>query len=169
MSRKCKLNVLPSVEVMCEELEHKRMVLKKFRKYYRKMVSIALDQGGSKLGENEKATWLIATCGFDMTGKAEETERYTSQSHKEKHMQCTGIATLRLLLCALAGMWESTPAKSGEDPELWMKLICSKPPGTSSDELRKGLNWLPLGKCRKMFRLALVHRCMHNQAPGYTI
>ena len=51
-------------------------------------------------------------------GKAEETERYTTQSHKEKHIQCTGIATLRLLLCVLAGMWESTPVKSGEDPEL---------------------------------------------------
>ena len=48
-----------------------------------------------------------------------------------------------------------------------MRLICSKPPGTSSDELRKGLNWLPLGKRREMFRLALVHRCMHNQAPTY--
>ena len=135
-------------------------------------MSIALDQGGSKLsklGENEKAMWLIATCGFDTTGKAEETERYTSKSHKEKHIQCTGIATLRLLLCALAGMWESTPAKSGEDSELRMRLICSKPPGTSSDKLRKGLNWLPLGKHREMFRLALVHRCMHNQAPGYAI
>ena len=55
---------------------------------------------------------------FWWTGKAEETERYNTQSHEEKHIQCTSIATLRLLLCALAGMWESTPAKSGEDPEL---------------------------------------------------
>ena len=69
MSRKRKLDMLPSVEEMSEELERERIVLKKFRKYYGKMVGIALDQGGSKLSkleENEKATWLIATCGFDM-------------------------------------------------------------------------------------------------------
>ena len=68
MSRKRKLDVLPSVEEMCEELERERIVVKKFRKYYGKIVSIALDEGGSKLsklGESEKATWLIATCGFD--------------------------------------------------------------------------------------------------------
>ena len=64
MSRKRKLDMLPSVEEMSEELERERIVLKKFRKYYGKMVGIALDQGGSKLSkleENEKATWLIAT------------------------------------------------------------------------------------------------------------
>ena len=69
MSRKRKLDMLPSVEEMSEELERERIVLKKFRKYYGKMVGIALDRGGSKLSkleENEKATWLIATCGFDM-------------------------------------------------------------------------------------------------------
>ena len=63
MSRKCKLDLLPSVEEMCEDLEREKVVLKKFRKYYNKMVSITLDKDGSKLSkldENEKDTWLIA-------------------------------------------------------------------------------------------------------------
>ena len=47
---------------------------------------------------------------------------------KNIYNACTGIATLRLLLCALAGMWESTPAKSGEDPELWNETHLLKTP-----------------------------------------
>lgn len=61
LSCKRKLDLLPSVEVICKELEHEKIVIRKFQKYYKKMVSISMDQGGSKLSkrdEHDKATWL---------------------------------------------------------------------------------------------------------------
>ena len=48
-----------------------------------------------------------------------------------------------------------------------MRLICSKPPRTPSESLRKELNWMPLTKRREIFRQVLIHRCFHNQAPTY--
>ena len=48
-----------------------------------------------------------------------------------------------------------------------MRLICSKPPRTPSEELRSRMNWMPLTNRREMFRLTLVHRAVHNQAPTY--
>ena len=53
-SRKRKLDLLPSVAEVCEDLEHEKIVIKKFRKYYKKMVSISLDQGGSKLSKGDE-------------------------------------------------------------------------------------------------------------------
>lgn len=67
-SHKHKLDLQPFVEEMYEELECEKTVIKKFRKYYNKMVGISLEQGGSRLGklnENEKATWLVPTYRFD--------------------------------------------------------------------------------------------------------
>ena len=61
LSHKRKLDLLPSVEVICKELEHEKIIIKKFQKYHKKIVSISLDQGGSKLSkrdEHDKATWL---------------------------------------------------------------------------------------------------------------
>ena len=48
-----------------------------------------------------------------------------------------------------------------------MRLICSKPPRTPSEELRSDMNWMPLSKRRELFRLVLVHRCVHGRAPAY--
>ena len=48
-----------------------------------------------------------------------------------------------------------------------MRLICSKPPRTPSEILRSDMNWMPLSKRRELFRLALVHRCVHGWAPTY--
>ena len=42
-SRKRKLDLLPSVKEMCEELESEKIVIKKFQQYYKKMVGISLD------------------------------------------------------------------------------------------------------------------------------
>ena len=53
-SRKRKLDLLPSVAEMCEDLEHEKIVIKKLRKYYKKMVGISLDQGGSKLSKGDE-------------------------------------------------------------------------------------------------------------------
>ena len=57
---------------LCYELESEKLVVKKFMKYYKKIVGLSLDQGGSSLSnvdENDKATWLIATCGFDTVAR----------------------------------------------------------------------------------------------------
>ena len=43
-----------------------------------------------------------------------------------------------------------------------MRLICSKPPRTPSEELRRDLKWMTLQIRRE---LHLVQRCVHNQAP----
>ena len=48
-----------------------------------------------------------------------------------------------------------------------MRLILTKPSGTPSDQLRTSLNWMPLTNRREMFRMILVHRCVHGQAPKY--
>ena len=48
-----------------------------------------------------------------------------------------------------------------------MWLILTKPSGTPSDQLRTSLNWMPLINRREMFRMILVHRCVHGQAPKY--
>ena len=48
-----------------------------------------------------------------------------------------------------------------------MRLILSKPPRTSSEELRQELQWLTLTKRREMYRASLVYRCLHNQVPSY--
>lgn len=48
-----------------------------------------------------------------------------------------------------------------------MRLICSKPPRTSSDDLRKSMNWISLTERREYFRLVHIQRCVHNQAPRY--
>lgn len=39
---------------MCEDFEHEKIVIKKLRKYYKKMVGISLDQGGSKLSKGDE-------------------------------------------------------------------------------------------------------------------
>ena len=55
LSHKRKLDLLPSVAEMCEDLEHEKIVIKKFQiKYYKKMVGISLDQGGSKLRKRDE-------------------------------------------------------------------------------------------------------------------
>ena len=43
----------------------------------------------------------------------------------------------------------------------------AKPSSTPSDQLRTSLNWMPLNNCWEMFRMILVHRCVHGQAPRY--
>ena len=48
-----------------------------------------------------------------------------------------------------------------------MRPTFSKPPTTLSEELRSDMNWMPLSKRRELFRLALVHRCVHGCAPAY--
>ena len=48
-SRKRKLDLLPSVDELCEKLERENIAIKKFQKYKKKMVGISLDQGGSLL------------------------------------------------------------------------------------------------------------------------
>ena len=48
-----------------------------------------------------------------------------------------------------------------------MRLICSKPPRTSSQELRKSMKWIPLTERREIFRLVHVYRCTRNRAQGY--
>ena len=48
-----------------------------------------------------------------------------------------------------------------------MRLILSKLPRTPIEDLRRMLKWLPLTTRRELFRAALVHRCVHKQAPGY--
>ena len=48
-----------------------------------------------------------------------------------------------------------------------VRLICSKPSRTPSEKLRSNMNWMPLSKRRELFRLALVHRCVHGWAPTY--
>ena len=71
-SRKRKLDLLPSFDEMYNELESEKLVVKKFMKYHKKIVGLSLDQGGSslsKVDENDKATWLIATCGFDTVAR----------------------------------------------------------------------------------------------------
>lgn len=71
-SRKRKLDLLPSFDEMYNELESEKLVVKKFMKYHNKIVGLSLDQGGSslsKVDENDKVTWLIATCGFDTVAR----------------------------------------------------------------------------------------------------
>ena len=48
-----------------------------------------------------------------------------------------------------------------------MRLICSKPPRTPSEALRREMNWTPLVNRREIFRQVLVQRCVTNWAPKY--
>jgi len=48
-----------------------------------------------------------------------------------------------------------------------MRLILAKPPRTPSSELRAYLKWTTLCRRHQMLRLNMMHRCLHNQAPGY--
>ena len=73
---------------------------------------------------------------------------------------------------AMAGVWKGSTKKSVERVQNYaMRLICSEPPRTPSEKLRKRMNWMPLTRRREMFRLALalVHRCVHKQAPSYLV
>ena len=48
-----------------------------------------------------------------------------------------------------------------------MRLITSSPRLACSAELRSRLKWVTLEQRRKLFRLALVHKCLHGRAPQY--
>ena len=123
-----------------------------------------MDRRGFDLERPYRSSSKIVFC---WTGKAEETERYTTQSHKENIYNALVLPHLDYCCVLWQGCGRALQQRVERIQNYGMRLICSKPPGTSSDELRKGLNWLPLGKCREMFRLALVHRCIHNQASTY--
>ena len=46
-----------------------------------------------------------------------------------------------------------------------MRLTLSKPPQTPSAEPREALGWIPSTERRRLFRLAVVHRCVNRQGP----
>ena len=48
-----------------------------------------------------------------------------------------------------------------------MRLICAKPHRTPGEDLRKSLRWTSLVERGEVFRLIHIHRCFHNQVPGY--
>ena len=48
-----------------------------------------------------------------------------------------------------------------------MRVITSSPPQTPSAELREKLQWTTLTDRRELFRLSMVHRCLHNNAARY--
>ena len=48
-----------------------------------------------------------------------------------------------------------------------MRLITSSPRLAYSAMLRRRLGWVPLEQRRRLFRLALVHKCLLGRAPQY--
>ena len=81
--------------------------------------------------------------------------------------KCLSVAASGLLLRALARMQNSTQQRVERIQNYAVRLICSKPSRTPSEKLRSNMNWMPLSKRRELFRLALVHRCVHGWAPTY--
>ena len=78
------------------------------------------------------------------------------------------IATPELLLCTLAGMWNPASTKNGQVQNYAMRFICSKPHSAQSEHLKRSLNWMHLlSKWWELFKLVLVHCCVHKQALTY--
>ena len=48
-----------------------------------------------------------------------------------------------------------------------MRLITSSPQLACSATLRSRLGWVPMEQRRRLFRLALVHKCLLGRAPQY--
>ena len=116
-SRKRKLDLLPSFDEMHNELESEKLVVKKFMKYHKKIVGLSLDQGESslsKVDENDKATWLIATCGFDTVANCGDSRYPVIASRNDKAPASEGDLRLHLATGGKSSLsdefyWKSVP------------------------------------------------------------
>ena len=109
--------------------------------------------GGPCRGSSKKA--------FGRPGKAEKAKRYPACSPEEKHLQlqqCPSVATSGLLLCPLARMRNPTLKKKWRGYKImqWGLFV----------QNHQGHLDAPVKKA-DLFRLTLVHRCVHGHALAY--